>query len=436
MTSSKVFEFKPVFHHNYNITFLFEQNGGRVHVRENTGAFDFYFPSKTSCVVRYSTCSVSMELESISLSSHDSRVTESQHTFIRRNGTINLTTRKTDELRKSQSSVFMTQVGTELIMYVPDPSRISYDHDVEEFDRMEAYSIYLKYREHSQEPNWRHIEKKNWPKSFRCDAMSLDMDKRSIIWAFPDITRLDLSQVKPSSFTYDQSVIDYSLIADFSTTLFPDFLYTCDSLNFDVQMVLAPSSFSVIRNTLKMDKDDPFLYRMAAFHDPRTTNASFIGTFENHKISQSPFTILLSIDVLKKTVCLNSKFGNNGILSDFKVHVDCRPVVDRDSNCAVVLSMTDPELLVICLDTFAHIKIDLEKWTTEGFTKRWEREKDGLCMFFLSDDRLFFFPRYKSSKYNRKIAGEEPSVPKSTLMNWGHLKRDVITPFLEEKRRS
>lgn len=398
-------------------------------------AYDFLFPPKDDYVIRYDASGGdSLYFETSRFESPYFKKQTLWKLFVGSEGELKLQEIKDENASCSTNLKPTTNGNTDVIFSALVQLRARYVCNFDEFNRMPSYDTYIKYRTYYRKLRWRRSKGEDWPKPFRCDAMKDKIDDRSILWGYPDLSRLDLSRAIPISFANPNSMISYRMITDYSDTLFPDTLCLFDESIGSFSEILRPGHFEQIKNELKLDKTEPLLYRMAEFYDPLKKRIYFIGTFQT-PLSMKPITTMIFIHIDSKTFGINELFAIKGIMKGFNVHVDSPPVVDRNANCAVVLSCTEPEILVICLETFACIQIDLHKWVTKGFLDRWNEDKKRTCMAFLSKfTNLVFFPRLSHVDYRNKISQCDKFMPKSTIVNWDRLKKEMIEPFLLYRR--
>lgn len=295
---------------------------------------------------------------------------------------------------------------------------------------MNQYQIYLEFRSYHKNRWWNWILGKYVPPHLTFDPMITLIDHRSIVWAYPDLNQFESPWESYNSISW----IHHWEISSYDNNIYEDAIKIYEKESGKFSNGLDNPDFASIRKTLQI-KNEPMLYQMADFHHPEEKSVYFIGTFRLLN-SKKSITTVLSYDIDKKSISINEKFGDQGKIFEFKVHVDSPPIVDQTINCAIVLSFAEPRILVICLKTFVHVIVDLSGWTTEGFIERWERDKRRICMIFLSNyEKLMFFPRYTSLNAPRfRYAG--PKVPYlSTLVNWKRMRDDYILPKLQRKRK-
>lgn len=428
------------------------RNMSSIYRPQPVGAHDFLLTPGKNYVTRYDTYSgigIFVECRRFVISSSKDSSKELTSWYLGINADNEVTSHEVERISTSPTQFYHISDGEPQFMYCSNSQRWpNYDIDVDQFDRMYTYETYIKYRDQSHMLEIGNKKGKdnsetyryNPTTTFRCDPVAIRTGNKTIFWGWSDITRLDLSRVKPDFFKNHHHFFDYSMISDFSETLFPDVLYLHHNWIYKFEVILTPDAFSPVKRALIMSEKEPLLYRMAEFHDSAADTMSdtifFIGTFKT-PLSKTPFTTMLTVNMKDKSVSLNRDFGHNGIIHDFKVHVDCPPIVDLNAKLAVVLSFAQPEILVICLKTFKHLKIDLRCWVTESFLERWERDKRGLCMTFLAYfGKLIFLPRYSQVTQNESCVDVKTETPMGSVLNWKLLKNGVVLPFLDDKRQN
>lgn len=384
---------------------------------EERGAFDFHFPPESF----YISCYASNDGEELYLKSRNDRTNDFE------SKTYSVLQMTSDGLVRFDEVKDKSAISQDLLLRLNDKeelfevrsplsSKPDYVGFYEEFDRMRKYETYVEYLRYRRSNFWRRCSKKHPSQPIRCDAMRSVVGHRTLIWAFPDSSRLFTPSKIPSFF------IDYKSLSDYRLTLFANCLYIYDHNTKTHSMGLIPTQFLEITSALRVRGTSEFLYRMAEFHTHRNDRVFFIGSVD-HAYENLRLTVLLSFDIERKSILTIKNFGKNGVITDFEVNIDSPPVVDLNSNCAVALSSRKPEILVICLTTFSRITIDLITWTTKDFLDRWHRDKRRICMVFLSNyTKLLLFPKYSRDDYHKESLASGNVMPTSTIVNWGLLK--------------